>query len=174
MDNKDIKDDYLNEMYIEDVCAYVHGDSGSEGIVENVKSYGNGYAVFSWPAALMGSWWYVYRGMVKEAVLFDVVTMFVAGYLFHTKVWAGLLVYAALMVWKGMAAIPSYYKRIYHAIEQRGLCKRLPEEIPAVKESLANEGKPSVVRVVLYLLVKCLAIVCVNDILNMIVSLHNV
>lgn len=174
MDNKDIKDYYINGMYIEDIYAYTHANTTDKGIVDGVKTYANGYAFFSWPAALTESLWYVYRGMVKEAIIFDAVAMLLGGYLLHTTVWAGLLVFMALMIWRGMAAIPSYYKRLYRAIDQRGLFKRPPEEIPAVKESLAREGKPSVIRVIVYLILKCFVAVCMSDIVYTLVSINNI
>jgi len=174
MDNKDLKDYYINGMYIEDIYAYTHANTSDKGIIANLKTYANGYAFFCWPAAFTESLWYVYRGMVKEAVLFDVIAMFLGGYLLHTTVWAGILVFVVLVIWRGLAAMPFYYRRVREALKQRRLEKRSPEEIPAVKESLAKEGKPSIIRVIVYLAIKCFAAVCLNDILYTIFSIRGI
>lgn len=91
---KDIKECYINNVYIEDVYAYVHmrhqeisklEDISSwefeNGIVAGMRAQMNGYTHFCWEAALAGTLWYVYRGMVKEALVFDVITMGILSFL---------------------------------------------------------------------------------------------
>ncbi|MBQ4537835.1 MAG: hypothetical protein II994_09515 [Lachnospiraceae bacterium] len=172
MEEKEMREQYVGEIYIDDLYAYANAYQSKyqyweydNGVIAGLKAHKNGYVFFCWQAALTESLWFVYRGMVKEAVIFDVITMVMAGVMLHFSNMAGLAVFLVMALVRGLLGIPMYYLHIKKAVEKRGLLRRSPLESKAARESLEKEGKPSKVRVVIYLLLKCFAAVCLDSIL---------
>lgn len=163
------KNNYIGEIYAEDVYAYVNVSAAKAyrepGITGALKAHKAGCVSFYWPAALTETLWYAYRGMIKEAVFFDAVSMILGGIILHYSRKACFILFVFFAILKGFLAVPLYYIRIKDAVEKRGLLMRSSQEIPEIAESLSKEGKPSVPRAVLYLFLKCFAAICLDSIL---------
>lgn len=169
---EDLRDQYVGEIYIDDLYAYANAYQSKyqyweydNGVIGGLKAHKNGYVFFCWQAALTESLWFVYRGMVKEAIVLDAIAMILTGVLLHFSWIAGVLFFLAMIMVRGVLGIPLYYLHIKNAVEKRGLLRRFPVESKEAKESLEMAGKPSVARVVVYFLLKCFAAVCLDSIL---------
>lgn len=176
MENKVDYDYYIGPVYTEDLYAYTHMKAKKHdeyakpwqvetGIVRALRIHKTGLTAFCWPAALLGGLWYTYRGMVREAVVFDVFSMLFGGILIRFSFKASVVFFVILAIARGFAAVPLYYIKIQEAVEQRGLLMRSATESPAARKSLEEEGKPSVWRVLLYVFLKCFAGICLDSIL---------
>ncbi len=177
MEHKDSKDCYIGEIYQEDVYAYVNmkkdSSNASEtpywqietGLVKSIREYQYDYTPFCWQAAITETLWYAYRGMIKEAIVFDAITLIFGGIILRFSWIFGILFFAFLAIMKGFLAVPLYYERIKKSVELRGLLMRSAGESEAAYESLKKEGKPSIMRAVFYLLGKCFAAICLDSIL---------
>lgn len=167
-----LRDQYVGEIYIDDLCAYTNFYKSKyqyweydKGVVGGLMAHKNGYVIFCWQAALTESLWFVYRGMVKEAAVLDAIAMVLMGVLLHFSWIAGVVFLVVMMMVRGIMGIPLYYLHIKKAVEKRGLLQRSPVESKEAKESLEMAGKPSWARVIIYFLLKCFAAVCLDSIL---------
>ncbi len=170
--DQNLRDQYVGEIYIDDLYAYTNMYKSryqyweyDNGVIAGLKAHKGGYVFFCWQAALTESLWFVYRGMVKEAVVLDAIAMILTGVLSHFSWIAGVVFFIAMIMVRGILGIPLYYLHIKKAVEKRGLLRRSPVESKEAKERLEMAGKPSVARVIVYFLLKCFAAVCLDSIL---------
>lgn len=170
--DEQLQEKYVGEIFIDDLYAYVNVYNSKsqywehdKGLVGALRAHKNGYPTFCWQAALTESLWFVYRGMVKEAVALDIISMTLIGVLLHFSWIPGVLFFVAMLMVRGVLGIPLYYLHIKKAVDKRGLLRRSPVESEEARESLEKEGKPSWVRVVIYFFLKCFAAVCLDSIL---------
>lgn len=178
-EKEDFSDSYIGDICAQDVYAYVNIPIDLQKVEKIQKTYWAyesplvlglrehkiGNTPFCRAAAFTATLWYAYRGMIREAVFFDSLSMVLGGILLHFSWIAGLVLLALLAIIKGFLALPLYYLRIRNAVEQRGLLMRGAELNMVAAESLKKEGKPSVPRAVLYLFLKCFTAVCLDSVL---------
>ena len=170
---------YIGDIYVEDIYAYTHMKKNKTALtsadtnyweiesrlVTKLRAHKFENTTFCWAAALTETLWYVYRGMIKEAIIMDAMTMLLIGVLTHFSWKAGLIVWVLSMFVKGFLAIPLYWIQIKEKIEGRGLLMREPIENDTIRESLSREGKPNVGLTIRYFFYKCLAAICLHGVL---------
>lgn len=169
MENTEILDKYIGEVYEEDVFAYTNMNMqkwDEKRIVKKLRAYKKGDLQFCWPAAFTEGLWHVYYGMIKPAVTYDLITMVIGGLLIRFSFGAFVCLWMILAFIKGFRAYPLYYIYMKKAVEQRGLLMRSPIKSKSAAESLRKAAKPSLslLRVAVYLFFKCFAAVCLDSI----------
>lgn len=172
------KELYIGEVFVEDIHAFCNM-SGNQFIDFNVEIYKQetgvvpklrldaaGEKTFCWPAALT-SFWYVYRGMLKEAIIFDIILILICNLL--PGLW-DIFAISCFCIIRGLYAMHLYNSYIKKRIQARGILMREAITCEILKENLAAEGKPSMKRVIIYALLECLVLICINSILFCIAS----
>ena len=178
MDKEKMRDLYIGEIYAKDVydfcnmnLHYFNEDEPfykreSKFVLKLRKSVEGG-AAFHFPAALLGSLWLVYRGMLKKALIMDAIWIVFFELIFSDVI--GAIAAVIFLIIYGACAMPWYYQHIHNSIQKRGLLMRSPEESPELEKSLSKEGEPSVKRAVIYMVLRAFVIVCCKDIMFSIV-----
>ncbi len=128
-------------------------------LCKKVVVYRNGYRIFHIPVFFLGSNWFAYRNMIGWAFLYDVVLRagcilvtiigFLSGWTTEVQIGKGIFTLANAIFW-GYMSIPLYVKKIEKIFEERALLNRSDEQNEVIEASLRKEGKPSVIRAVVY------------------------
>lgn len=167
---------YLGDMLLWDVYNYTnmkqqYGEVfGDENIQERkllakLKKHESGKLVFHLPAMVFGALWFVYRGMYKSAIIFDVVMLFFTWYFSINSLTVAIIVNAIGFVLVGFMALPIYYDHIHIKIDKRGLIKRPPVLVEELDVSLRKEGMPSIKAVLIYILLRYVFVLICEDII---------
>lgn len=164
--------DYMGEFRREDVFAFCNVEyeewytpcSRKCKIAGKVEAYYAGYRAFVWPAFFFRSLWFVYRGMLKTAIILEVIELVCYGILVlimtsdnRQLALGGAVIYlVSLLIYSlclGFWGAECYGNYIRECLTDRKLERR--ENIPCVelKESLKKQGKPSWKRTIGYFLI---------------------
>lgn len=174
---KKIKEQYIGEVYAQDLYAfcnmkekkYFEPDTPyyekENGIVVALRRQvqEDGSTPFWLEAALGGSLWYVYRGMIWFAILLDAIFLTIFQ-LAGVTWWGRFAVSIVFMIVCGYMAIPKYYNHIHACMKRRKLLMRSAVESENLKESLKKEGKTSIKSVIFYVIMRHIIIQCVEGI----------
>lgn len=179
---------YIGDFPARDVCAFcnVEWQDGTEyndqklGVVKKLWVVANGYHSFHLPAALLPMDWLVYRGMIPQAIIVYIAALiyiFLVTLLFlhilpffpisesyHASI-ASIIAFLSYEAMMGFVSIHLYYKHVCRCLEKRNLKGRKDLECEELKESLAKQGKPSVIRAILFRIIMNLFIACAEGIL---------
>lgn len=131
----------------------------NKSLCKEVVAHRNGYRTFNKPILFVGSCWFAYRNMVGWAFIYDWVLVVgnvlvtIMGILFDWT--TGLLIgkvilFVANAIFWGYISIPLYTKNIEKVFSERALFNRVDEQNEVIENSLRKEGKPSVIRAVVY------------------------
>lgn len=164
--------EYMGDFRREDIFAFSNVEyeewyapcSKKAKIAGKVESYFAGYRSFVWPAFFFRSLWFVYRGMIKKAILIEFVDLVLFACLVLTSLsdkekvvltgaffyLVGSLVYALYL---GFRAAGIYGNYIQKCLADRKLEKREKFPCADLKESLKKQGKPSWKLTIGYILV---------------------
>ena len=158
------KEEYVGQILYYDLCAYCH----NMNIVEKLRRAAVHDKAFHVPAMLFTTGWFAYYGMMKTAIIIDIIRWVVL-----TLMPNGLFKVIAAFVWMvltGFIAIPLYYKHINKIMNNRGLLMRADVKSEKISQSLAKEGQPSLKRALIYCVFLLLTIQCCNGIVEMIIN----
>lgn len=190
-ENEQLKSKYIGGVYIEDVYAFcdmkvnplVSPDAPYEkqetGIVvklrKHAKTIGEDWIpTFYWPAAIFGPLWYAYRGMIKLAVILELVACIVALLLSFAgvgEIGTNILTIIICGVINGFMAAGKYYNHMRRRVELRGAFNRIAIPCEELKKSLHEEGRRStcIKRVAVYIILRYMVYAILESILFSIV-----
>lgn len=158
MEQKRAEDLYVGGMLYKDVCDFC----GNFDVVAKVRAAAQRKIVYHVPAMLLTTGWMAYYGMIKAAIILDMVRWGITTIL--PNQWLKLGINVIWMLLFGLMAIPFYYVHIRKKMDVRGLLMRSEVESEKLSQSLAKEGNASFKRFLLYVVFRFLTIQVLNGI----------
>lgn len=136
--NEVLQNQYIGEILCGDLYSYC----ANKNVVWKIRSYTEKKKVFHVPAMLLTTGWLAYYGMVKTAVILDIILYIVMNIIPNNLI--KIIVSIIYMVLFGFLSIPFYYKHIRKKMDKRGLLMRSNIESGKVSQSLSKEGEASI------------------------------
>ncbi len=149
---------YIGEFFEDDIEALCYVPEKYMYYATKFRGIENGYKTFNISAFLLGGAWFAYRGLMKEAFIFDLIGWIFTGALQVFWSWIllkddgglavaiiGMVIYA---IYIGLKATPYYYEHVKKVLTDKGLTGRKPDENKdeenfEIKKALLDEGKTS-------------------------------
>ncbi len=190
---KEVKEGvYIGEYLAKDVCAFCNVEWQEDmdytdkrlRVVRKIWTMNNGYRSFCWPGAFLPMDWLAYRGMLKQAFWLDVFAaiglsfllvlcsafgMFVeAEFGYSAGIWTEailcIICIALFVCTMGHITINMYNDYVFKCLDERKLKNRKDVDCPELEASLRAQGKPSVIRAILFRLAIVLLFECLEGV----------
>ncbi len=197
---ENVMENRFGDFLVCDVCAFCNADMSEgqkkPTIIDKLKAKFNGYKAFCWPGAILPVEWLAYRGAVGYAFVVEIVLKIAAFFIVlgldkiceQAVSWVyfpisaigaelEVMAYVVLavlfiiaVVIMGNVSINLYYKYVCKCLNERGLAERPDTECPELSESLKKQGKPSVLRAIVFRLLLVFMWTCVGDVVLTLVN----